>query len=67
MRNVTLEDLKESPYKAVVEFDPVYYAVGNRQEHVCDTCVAHVTLLLRPNTASYVAGAVAVILSAFAS
>jgi type IV secretory pathway TrbF-like protein len=54
VRNVTLEELKEPPYKAVVEFDRVYYAVGNHQEHMRDTCVAHVTFVVRdqvPNAA----------------
>jgi type IV secretion system protein VirB5 len=54
VRNVTLEDLKEPPYKAVVEFDRVYYAVGNHQEHLRDTCVAHLTFVVRdqvPNAA----------------
>ena len=54
VKNVTLEDLKESPYRAVVEFERVYYAVGNRQEHARDTCVAHLTFVVRdqvPNAA----------------
>ena len=54
VKNVTLEDLTDAPYRAVVEFDRVYYAVGNRQEHARDTCVAHVTFVVRdqvPNAA----------------
>lgn len=54
VRNVTLEDLKEPPYKAVVEFDRVYYALGNHQEHLRDTCVATITFVVRdqvPNAA----------------
>ena len=54
VRNVTLEDLTEPPYKAVVEFDRVYYAVGNHQEHLRETCVAHITFVVRdqvPNAA----------------
>ena len=54
VRNVTLEELKEPPYKAVVEFDRVYYALGNHQEHLRDTCVAHITFVVRdqvPNAA----------------
>jgi type IV secretory pathway TrbF-like protein len=47
VRNVTLEELKDSPYRAVVEFDRVYYALGNRQERARDTCVAHVTFVVR--------------------
>ena len=54
VKNVTLEELRNLPYRAVVEFDRVYYAVGNRQEHHRDTCVAHLTFLVRdqvPNAA----------------
>lgn len=54
VRNVTLEDLKAPPYKAVVEFDRVYYALGNHQEHLRDTCVATITFVVRdqvPNAA----------------
>jgi type IV secretion system protein VirB5 len=54
VRNVTLEDLKEPPYKAVVEFDRVYYALGNHQEHLRETCVANITFVVRdqvPNAA----------------
>jgi type IV secretory pathway TrbF-like protein len=54
VKNVTLEDLKDSPYRALVEFDRVYYAIGNRQEHARDTCVAHLTFVVRdqvPNAA----------------
>ena len=47
VKNVTLEDLNDAPYRAVVEFERVYYAVGNRQEHARDTCVAHVTFVVR--------------------
>jgi type IV secretory pathway TrbF-like protein len=54
VRNVTLEDLKDPPYKAFVEFDRVYYAAGNHQEHLRETCVAHLTFVVRdqvPNAA----------------
>ena len=47
VRNVTLEQLREPPYKAVVEFDRVYYASGNRQERARETCVASVTFVVR--------------------
>ena len=54
VRNVTLEQLNQPPYRATVEFDRVYYAVGNRQEHARDTCVANITFVIRdqvPNAA----------------
>jgi type IV secretory pathway component VirB8 len=54
VKNVTLEQLREPAYKAVVEFDRVYDALGNRQERTRDTCVANVTFVVRdqgPNAA----------------
>jgi type IV secretory pathway TrbF-like protein len=47
VKNVTLEDLADAPYRAVIEFERVYYAVGNRQERTRDTCVAHITFVVR--------------------
>ena len=47
VRNVTLDDLKAAPYKAVVEFDKVDIGYGNRQSHRRDTDVAQVTFVLR--------------------
>jgi hypothetical protein len=54
LKNVTLKDLKDPSYRAAVEFDRIYYALGNRQEHARDVCVAHVALIVRdqgPNAA----------------
>src|SRR3954469_25980838 len=54
VKNVTLEELTDPPYRAVVEFDRAYYAVGNRQEHLRDPWVAHVSFVVRdqvPNAA----------------
>src|ERR1700719_1581014 len=47
VRNVTLDDLKAAPYKAVVEFDKVYTGYGNRQERSRETYVAQITFVLR--------------------
>jgi type IV secretory pathway TrbF-like protein len=47
VRNVTLDDLKASPYKAVVEFDKVSIGYGNRQESRRETDVAQITFVLR--------------------
>jgi type IV secretion system protein VirB5 len=47
VRNVTLDDLKAPPYKAVVEFDKVSIGYGNHQERRRDTYVAQVTFVLR--------------------
>lgn len=54
VKNVTLEQINQPPYRATVEFDRVYYSTGNRQEHARDTCVANITFLIRdqvPNAA----------------
>jgi type IV secretion system protein VirB5 len=47
VRNVTLDDLKASPYKAVVEFDKVIAGYGDRQERSRETVVAQITFVLR--------------------
>jgi type IV secretory pathway TrbF-like protein len=47
VRNVTLDDLKAAPYKAVVEFDKTSIGYGNRQERSRDTYVAQITFVLR--------------------
>jgi type IV secretory pathway TrbF-like protein len=47
VRNVTLDDLRSPPYKAVVEFEKVYYSYGNRQERNRETDVAQITFVLR--------------------
>jgi type IV secretion system protein VirB5 len=47
VRNVTLDELKAPPYKAVVEFDKVRIGYGNRQEGMHETHVAQITFVLR--------------------
>jgi type IV secretory pathway TrbF-like protein len=47
VKNVTLDDLKTSPYKGVVEFDKVYFSLGNHQERSRDTFVAQLTFVVR--------------------
>jgi type IV secretion system protein VirB5 len=47
VKNVTLDELTTSPYKASVEFEKVFSNVGNRQERTRDTFVAQVTFVLR--------------------
>jgi type IV secretion system protein VirB5 len=54
VKNVTLEEVREPPYRASVEFDRVYYPMGNRLEHRRDTAVAQITFIVRdqvPNAA----------------
>lgn len=47
VRNVTLDDLKSSPYRASVDFQKVYYGVGSRQERKRETFVAQLTFVIR--------------------
>ena len=47
VKNVTLDDLKSPPYKAVVEFEKVHSGAANRQERSRDTYVAQITFVLR--------------------
>ncbi len=47
VRNVTLDDLKTPPYKAVVEFEKASLGYGNRQERSRETHVAQITFVLR--------------------
>ena len=47
VKNVTLDELKTPPYKAVVEFDQVHYGVGNHLEQARTTEVAQITFVLR--------------------
>jgi type IV secretion system protein VirB5 len=47
VRNVTLDELRDAPYKATVAFEQVFYSLGNRQEHKRETFVAQLTFVLR--------------------
>ena len=47
IKNVTLDTLATPPYKATVDFEQVYYGVGNRQERGRDRFVAQLTFVLR--------------------
>jgi type IV secretory pathway TrbF-like protein len=47
VKNVTLDELKTSPYKATVDFEKVYYGQGGRQEKKRETFVAQLTFVLR--------------------
>jgi type IV secretory pathway TrbF-like protein len=47
VRNVTLDELKTSPFKATVDFEKVYYGVGNRQERKRETFMTQFTFVLR--------------------
>jgi type IV secretion system protein VirB5 len=47
VRNVTLDELRQAPYKATVDFEQVSYSAGTRQEHTRETFVAQLQFVLR--------------------
>lgn len=47
VRNVTVDDLRQSPFRAAVDFEKVYYAVGNRRERSRETYVAQLRFVVR--------------------
>ena len=47
VKNVTLEDLRQPPYRATIEFDKVYLSPATRTELKRDTYVAHVVFVLK--------------------
>jgi len=47
VKNVTLEDLRQAPYRATVEFDKVYLSPATRTELKRDSYVAHVVFVLK--------------------
>ena len=46
VKNVTLEDLRQPPYRATIEFDRVYVAPTTRAETRRETVVAHLVFVL---------------------
>jgi type IV secretion system protein VirB5 len=47
VKSVTLDDLRQPPYRATVEFDKVYLAPATRAELKRDTFIAHVVFVLK--------------------
>jgi type IV secretion system protein VirB5 len=47
VKNVTLEDLRQAPYRATIEFDKVYLSPATRAELKRDTYIAHVVFVLK--------------------
>src|ERR1700681_1197119 len=47
VKNVTLEDLRQAPYRATVEFEKVYLSPATRAELKRDTYVAHIEFVLK--------------------
>jgi type IV secretion system protein VirB5 len=46
VKNVTLDGLDGSPYKAAVDFEKIYSGIGNHLERTRETYVAQITFLL---------------------
>ena len=46
VKNVTLEDLRQPPYRATVDFDKVYLSVATRAELRRETVVAHLVFVV---------------------
>jgi type IV secretion system protein VirB5 len=47
VKNVTLEDLRQAPYRATIEFEQVSLAAATRTELKRDTYVAHLVFVLK--------------------
>ena len=47
VKNVTLDDLRQPPYRATVDFDKVYLSPATRAEVRRETYVAHVVFVLK--------------------
>src|SRR5580765_6392994 len=47
VKNVTLEDLRQPPYRATIDFEQVHLAPASRSELRRDTYVAHVVFVLK--------------------
>jgi len=47
VRNVSIEDLRQSPYRAIVEFEKVFYAPSDRSEIKRERYVANVVFVVR--------------------
>jgi type IV secretory pathway TrbF-like protein len=46
VKNVTLEDLREPPYRATVDFDKIYFSPATRAEARRETYVAHFVFVM---------------------
>jgi type IV secretion system protein VirB5 len=47
VKNVTLDDLRSSPYKASVEFEQIAVGYGTHDERSRSTSIAHITFVLK--------------------
>ena len=47
VKNVAIEDLRQAPYKATVDFDKVYYGAGDHAERKREKYVAHVVFIVK--------------------
>ena len=47
VKNVTLDDLRQPPYRATIDFDEVHLAPATRTETRRDSFVAHVVFVIK--------------------
>lgn len=47
VKNVTLEEIRTPPFRAAVDFEKVFYSLGNHQERTRETYVAQYTFVIR--------------------
>jgi len=49
VKNVAIEDLRSSPYRATVDFEKVYYATANHQETKREKYVGNFVFIVKEN------------------
>jgi hypothetical protein len=47
VKNVTLEDLRQPPYRATVDFDQIYLSPASHAETRRESFVAHIVFIVR--------------------
>ena len=47
VKNVAIEDLRQGPYKATIDFEKVYYGAGDHAERKREKYVAHVVFIVK--------------------
>jgi len=52
VKNVAIEDLRQAPYRATVDFEKVYYSLGDHAERKRERYVAHVVFIVKEQVAN---------------
>jgi type IV secretory pathway TrbF-like protein len=52
VKNVAIEDLRQAPYKATVDFEKIYYGAGDHAERKREKYVAHVVFIVKDHVAN---------------